>query len=457
MMRPSVFKEYDIRGEFPKAFDTSFAFQLGQAFVSYLQTQHKVVEPSVSVGYDARLSSPDIAHHLMEGLQASGAIVYNLGMVTTPLSYYSTYVIPCMTGAVMVTGSHNPPQYNGFKLSSGHQTLFGPEIQKLRHIMEAREFPIAQKNKRKDFDILTPYIERYTEEFKDLQQIPVVMDCGNGAAGVVLPGLLRSIGFQGDLLYERPDGHFPHHHPDPSVEAYLKDLSERVRETHAYMGVGYDGDGDRMGVVDENGQMILGDDLMMIFSKEILKQHPGRLIIGDVKCSDRFYRSVEEHNGRSLMWKTGHSLIKQKMKQENAIFGGEMSGHLYFNDRNYGFDDAIYGTLRLIEILGQYQKPLSYFLKDSPRVFTIPELRIEMGEEQKRQILASVKKKYSLSGQQKVQINQIDGLRISYEDGWALLRGSNTQSCLVVRYESTSQAGFDRIQSEVQGIMDQYL
>lgn len=457
-MDSCVFKEYDIRGIFPQQIDGSFAFQLGQAFASYLKTSSQVQTPFVSVGYDARLSSPKIAQHLMEGLQAGGATVYNLGLITTPLSYYSKYIIPHLTGAIMVTGSHNPPDYNGFKLSRGNHTLFGEEIQKLKDLM-ATDFPTSHiaTSPIKDFDILTPYIKRYAKEFQHLQQIPVVLDCGNGAAGVVLPDLLMSIGLKCDILYEQPDGHFPHHHPDPSVKENLKDLSEKVRQTRAYVGIGYDGDADRMGVVDDNGCMVLGDDLMMLFSREILKKHPGSLIIGDVKCSDRFYHSIKEHKGKALMWKTGHSLIKKKMQEENAIFAGEMSGHLYFNDRNYGFDDAIYGTLRLMEILSQYQKPLSYFFKDHLKVFTTPEIRIDMTEEKREQIISAIKEKYAGMNMSHLQINEIDGIRMSFEDGWVLLRSSNTQPCLVIRYEASSQAAFHRMQSEIQTIMDQYL
>ena len=448
-----IFKEYDIRGLYPQQLDVHFAFQLGRAFTSYLTETTHTNNPLVSVGYDARLSSRPITQKLIEGLQASGAIVYELGLITTPMSYYSTQIIENLTGAIMVTGSHNPPSYNGFKLTQGHQALFGEKIQKLKHIILNEKYhnpQIKPKENLQKFNISEAYVKRYTQEFKNLPHIPVVIDCGNGSAGPILLQMLEAIGFECDILYEEPDGNFPHHHPDPSIQENIKALSQRVVQTKSYMGIGYDGDADRIGVVDEKGQMILGDDLMMIFSREILKVHPGALIVGDVKCSDRFYQDVQQNGGKPLMWKTGHSLIKEKMRQEKALFGGEMSGHIYFNDRNYGFDDAIYASLRLIEIVSRYKKPLSYFLKDMPEVFTTPEIRIDILPEKRDKMISFIKNKYS-----PMQINQIDGVRVSHEDGWMLVRASNTQPQLVIRYEAKSQKAFEKMKLNIKEMIRQ--
>ncbi|MCB0393740.1 MAG: phosphomannomutase/phosphoglucomutase, partial [Bdellovibrionales bacterium] len=379
MVNPVIFKEYDIRGIVGEQFDDRFAYELGKSFVSYLKKFRNINNPTVSVGFDARLSSPSLANSLVRGLKESGASVFRLGLVTTPISYFSTRTIPDISGAIMITGSHNPPEYNGFKISAGSSAIFGEEIQKVRKIYEEKDF-LDGTGTVEDFDIMTPYVEKYAAEFKNLPQVPIVFDCGNGAAGSVLRRLLEKIGFESTILFEEPDGHFPNHHPDPTVEKYMKELSDTVKTMKSAAGIGFDGDADRIGVVDENGRLVLGDELMVMFSRGILEDLPGSLIIGDVKCSDRLYSDIEAHGGKPLMWMTGHSLIKEKIKVDKAPFGGEMSGHVCFADRNFGYDDAIYAALRLIELLGRKKKPVSSLLEGLPTAFNTPEIRIDTTE-----------------------------------------------------------------------------
>jgi phosphomannomutase len=455
MIDPVIFKEYDIRGVVGKQFDEEFAYTLGKSFVTYLSKNRGVNNPLVSVGYDARLSSPGLSQQLIRGLRESGANVVDLGLITTPISYYSTREIPGISGAIMITGSHNPPEYNGFKISAGQSAIFGPEIQKLRMIIEAKDFLKGSGTYAK-FDILTPYIDRYAAEFKNLPKVPVVFDCGNGAAGAVLRRLLEKIGFEATILFEEPDGTFPNHHPDPTVEKYMTELSDTVKTLGCVAGIGFDGDADRIGIVDETGKLVYGDELMVIFSRGVLKENKNALIVGDVKCSDRLYADIQKNGGRPLMWMTGHSLIKEKIKIEKAPFGGEMSGHVCFTDRNYGYDDAIYAALRLIEILGKEKTSVRGLLKGLPHAFNTPEIRIDTTEELKLKVVEALKAKFSKDTDD-YKVNMIDGVRVSFQDGWALARASNTQPVLVLRYESDTEAGLKRIQSSFEEVVNKYL
>lgn len=449
-----IFREYDIRGVYNEQFDKEFAYLLGRGFVTYLQKRLGKVELTISVGHDARLSGLEINESLSRGLTDSGANVIYIGLVTSPISYFSTFELP-IDGALMITGSHNPPEYNGFKVSVGNQTIFGNEIQNLKKIIIEKDFKIG-KGEIKNFDIFPKYLVRYKKEFGKMKPIPVVLDCGNGAGGCIVRKLFEGVGLNPTILFEEPDGTFPNHHPDPTVEKNLKDLIVQVKKENAVVGIGFDGDADRIGIVDHTGKMIYGDELMVLISRSILGKKTGGKIIGDVKCSDRMYDDIKNFGGDPIMWKTGHSLIKEKIKIEKAPFGGEMSGHIFFADRNYGYDDALYAGLRVCEILSETGKTIPELLAGLPNSFNTPEIRIDTTEEKKVLIVEKLKEKYS-SNSPNYKVNLLDGVRVSFEDGWALARASNTQPVLVLRFESNTENGLKRIRSEFDSVVNKIL
>ena len=455
MFQPVIFREYDIRGVYNKQFDDNFAYMLGRAYVVYMKENKGIVNPKVALGSDARESSPNIITALAQGLMDSGASVVHLGLVTTPVCYYSTFVLP-IDGAIQVTGSHNPPEYNGYKISVGKGTIFGAEIQKLKTIIENNKF-IDGKGSEEHFDIKPMYYQRYAEEFGKIKDIKVVLDCGNGAGGSVVRGLFSAVGLNPTILFEEPDGNFPNHHPDPTVEENLVDLKAQVLKENAVVGIGFDGDADRIGLVDHNGKMIYGDELMVLISRSILAENKGAKIIGDVKCSDRLYADITKHGGQPIMWKTGHSLVKEKIKIEKAPFGGEMSGHVFFADRNYGYDDAPYAALRVVEILAKTGKTIPELLAGLPDAFNTPEIRIDTTEEKKVLIVEKMIEAFPGGEGTDYKVDFTDGIRLSFKDGWALCRSSNTQPVVVVRYESSTQAGLDQIRNRVEKIINQYL
>jgi len=454
MFKPVIFREYDIRGVYNGDFDDNFAETLGRSYVVYMKENKGISNPTVALGNDARLSSPSIINALTKGITESGGNVIHLGLVTSPVCYFATFTLP-VDGAIQVTGSHNPPEYNGFKISVGKGTIFGEEIQKLHKIMQKGQF-LSGKGTISKHDIFPAYFEKYKNEFGTLTGVKVVLDCGNGAGGVVARGLFNAVGMNPTILFEEPDGRFPNHHPDPTVEENLKDLQAQVLKEGAVCGIGFDGDADRIGVVDHTGRMVYGDELMVIISRAILAGQKGAKIVGDVKCSDRLYDDIAKHGGVPVMWKTGHSLVKEKIKVEHAPFGGEMSGHIFFADRNYGYDDAPYAALRLVEILSKSGKNIQQLLEGLPPAFNTPEIRIDTTEEKKVLIVEKMIEAFGKGGPD-FKANLIDGIRLSFEDGWALCRASNTQPVLVVRYESTTQAGLDRIRNKVEAIVNKYL
>ncbi len=456
MFKPVIFREYDIRGVYNKEFDKDFAYLLGRAYCQYLFLKKGIKNPKVALGNDARLSASEIKNSLSKGLQDSGAEVYYLGLVTSPISYFSTFALDFLNGAVMITGSHNPPEYNGFKVSVGKSTIFGEEIQELYKIIQKGEFQNGS-GKEVQYDIFPQYLERYKQEFGSMKPIKVVLDCGNGAAGCVAKNLFESVGLKPTILFEKPDGLFPNHHPDPTVEKNLVHLRDQVLKEGAVAGIGFDGDADRIGVVDHTGKMVYGDELMVVISRSIINKNPGAKIIGDVKCSDRLFLDIKKQGGNPIMWKTGHSLIKEKIKIEKAPFGGEMSGHVFFSDRNYGYDDALYAALRLCEILAETGKTIPELLSGLPDAFNTPELRIDTTEEKKTLIVDKLKEKFSTPAEGKYQTNLIDGVRISFKNGWALARASNTQPVLVLRYESNTKEGLKSIQDDIESVVKQYL
>lgn len=455
IMNSVIFREYDIRGVYNKDFNNEFAYHLGRAFYSYASKKLNKKVLRLSLGHDARTSCGPLIENLTRGFVESGGDILLLGLVTSPISYFSMFQRD-LDGGIMVTGSHNPPEYNGFKISFGKTTIFGEEIMKLKTIIDTKDYVSAPGGMAKAYDIFPEYLERYKKEFGQLKPIKVVLDCGNGAGGAIVRRLFNAVGLQPEIMFEQPDGNFPNHHPDPTVEENLVDLKNKVLETGAIVGIGFDGDADRIGIVDHTGKMIYGDELMTLFARSILQNKKGEKIVGDVKCSDRMYADITKHGGVPVLWKTGHSLVKEKIKVDKSPFGGEMSGHIFFADRNYGYDDAPYAGLRLCEIIANTGKNIQQLLEGLPSAFNTPEIRIDTTEEKKVLIVEKVKEAFSKPSPD-YKVNLIDGIRISFTDGWALARSSNTQPVLVVRFESSTKAGLEKIQNSVMSVVNKYL
>ncbi len=455
-MNHDIFREYDIRGVVGKDFDTQFAYDLGRGYGTYLKKNKESDNGkyTVCIGRDARLSSPELSEAVGLGLASTGVDVLTLGLVTSPLCYFGTFTLP-VQGGIMITGSHNPPEYNGFKISFGSSPFYGEDIQKLKNLMISGEYiKPAIPGKILDHDIFPAYLEKFGRDVKLKKKVRVVVDCGNGAAGVIVRKLYERMGIDFEILFEKPDGNFPNHHPDPTVEENTVDLRKRVKDTHADVGIGFDGDADRLAIIDHTGRALFGDELMVIFSRAVLANNPGATIIGDVKCSDRLYNDIAKHGGVPLMYKTGHSLIKNKMKEVHSPFSGEMSGHVFFADRSYGYDDAVYAGARFIEIMSQSGKMVPELLKGLPIAFATPEIRVDTTDTKKIEIVANIKKKFP-AGEYK--INEIDGIRISFDDGFALVRSSNTQPVIVMRFEATTEKRLREIRTLVESAVKEYL
>jgi len=425
---------------------------LGRGYSSYLLKAINKDRARISMGWDARLHSPIIRDSLIKGITESGIDVIDLGMCPTPLQYFSLHQLN-IDGGVMITGSHNPPEFNGFKLSVGKRTIFGDAIQEIRGIMDSEDFKDGSGSV-ENYPVIDKYIEYVKSRFESLSGIKVVVDAGNGTGGLVAPEIMKALGAEVIELYCDPDGNFPNHHPDPTLEASLIDLIARVKESGAHAGIGYDGDADRIGVVDEEGNVIWGDRLMIIFSRDILKDNPGATIIGEVKCSQTLYDDIAAHGGVPVMWKTGHSLIKEKMKKEEALLAGEMSGHLFFRHRYFGFDDAVYASLRLMEIIKKAGEPYSTkaLLKDVPHVVSTPEIRFDCPDEIKFRIVEKAQNAFN-----EYESITIDGIRIRFDDGWALIRASNTQPVLVLRFEAQNEARLNEIRGLVEGRLNKIM
>jgi phosphomannomutase/phosphoglucomutase len=445
MINPDIFRQYDIRGIWAQDLTHEVVELIGRGYSTYLLRSVNRDRAKISVGWDARLHSPAIRDSLIKGLTESGIDVIDLGMCPTPLQYYSMYSLP-VDGGIMITGSHNPPEFNGFKLSVGKGTIFGNAIQDIRKIIDENDFRIGEGSL-EEYPIRNDYINYVKDKFDNLSGIKVVVDAGNGTGGLVAPEIMNALGAEVIELYCSPDGNFPNHHPDPTLQESLADLVAKVKEEGAHAGIGYDGDADRIGVVDEEGNVIWGDRLMIIFSRDILRNNPGAKIIGEVKCSQTMYDDISAHGGTPVMWKTGHSLIKEKMKKEQALLAGEMSGHLFFKDRYFGFDDAIYASLRLMEIIKKSGKPYSTkaLLKDVPDVVATPEIRFDCPDEIKFKIVEKAQGAFN-----EYESITIDGIRIKFEDGWALIRASNTQPVLVLRFEAPNDSRLNEIKCFVE-------
>lgn len=449
-----VFREYDVRGIAGKDLSAAFAERLALGYAAFLRKHHKIessrTRPLVSVGRDCRLSSPEYAAAVIQGLRKSGFDVIDLGICPTPLTYFSVFHLN-LDGGIMITGSHNPAEYNGFKIGVGKTTLHGSQIQELKKIMEGNLETASQLGELSTYPIIDAYIDYHAEKFKGLKKKKVVLDSGNGTASTVAPRMFERLGADVIPLFCELDGRFPNHHPDPTEPKNLTALIQKVKETGADFGVGFDGDSDRIGVVDEKGQIIYGDELMIIYSRDVLKNNPGATIISEVKSSHRLYNDIAKNGGKPIMWKTGHSLIKSKMKESKALLAGEMSGHIFFADRYFGYDDAIYGAIRLYEIAQNTSSPVSSFLSDLTKTFNTPEIRIDCPDATKFQIVEEAKKNLA----KKFEINDIDGVRVETAKGWCLIRASNTQPVLVLRFEADTQAYLNEMQTLVNQVLDQ--
>jgi phosphomannomutase/phosphoglucomutase len=440
LMNPQVFREYDIRGIVREDFDDDFVVNLGRAYATILLEAGK---HNITLGRDCRLSSDILRERLLEGLLPAGIDVTDIGVVPTPLLYFSM-VHWQMDGGAMITGSHNAAEYNGFKLGVGPSTIFGEDIQRVRQIIEARAFKstggVGSLTHR---PVLPDYRDYIKRNIRLTPGIKVAVDGGNGCGGAVATPLMREMGLETIELYTEMDGRFPHHHPDPTVAENMRDLQAAVKKSGARIGIAYDGDADRIGAVDENQRIVWGDELMVVFSRAILRERPGAAIIGDVKCSARLYDDIARHGGRPVMWKTGHSLIKSKLKQENAALAGEMSGHMFFNDRYYGFDDAIYASFRLLEILGREGRGLAALLSDLPKTSFTPEIRLDCPDERKFEVVHQAADYF----RRNYDTVDIDGARVSFPGGWGLVRASNTQPALVMRFEARDEKTLAEIRS----------
>ena len=439
-MNPQIFREYDIRGLVDKDLTLDVVEKLGLGLGTVVRRKGGT---TVTVGRDCRESSTPFRDALCQGLTATGISVMDVGVVPTPLTYFAANTLP-VDGLAMITGSHNPPEYNGFKIGAGKTTFHGHEIQALRQMIEKGDFDKGPRGTIQEFDIITPYNHFVRQTVKmGRTHLKVVIDAGNGTGGVIGVPLFRAMGFTVIPLFCEMDATFPNHHPDPTMVENLQDLIAAVKREKADLGIAYDGDADRIGVVDDAGNILWGDQLMILFSRAVLKAVPGAAIVGEVKCSSTLYEDITAKGGRAIMWKAGHSLIKSKMKEEHAELAGEMSGHIFFKNRYFGFDDAVYSSARLLEILTHETRKLSELLLDVPKTFASPELRFDAPEEKK---FALVKKATELFRKQGQKIIDVDGVRVTFPDGWGLIRASNTQPLLVLRYEAKTEKRMGEIQ-----------
>lgn len=442
MINNRIFREYDIRGIYNEDLTDEVAFIIGRAFAFYLREKLRKQDITVSVGRDVRLSSNALKSNIVKGFLENNINVIDIGECPTPLQYFSLHRL-YTDGGIMITGSHNPPEYNGFKLSLGIQTIFGDDIQEVRRIMKREQLQnsaitnsSALRGRIETYDVIDDYINYMLSRFQPFDGIRVVIDSGNGTAGMVTPKIMKRLGANVIELYSEPDGNFPNHHPDPVVLDNIKELRDVVVKEKAHLGIGFDGDADRIGVVDENGKPIWGDELMILFSRDILNVNPQAKIIGEVKCSQRLFDDIAKNGGRAIMWKTGHSLIKDKMREEGALLAGEMSGHIFFADRYLGYDDAIYAALRLLEIIKKAGIPygINKLLADIPAVYSTPEIRFECPDEKKFHVVELLKNAFG-----DYPKTTIDGIRINFPGGWGLVRASNTQPALVMRFEAYTE------------------
>jgi phosphomannomutase/phosphoglucomutase len=444
MLKSTIFREYDIRGVADVELLSGDIEVLGQAFGTYLRRN---AGRKINLARDTRLSSPRLRDALLRGLKASGCDVTDLGVVPTPVLYYSVFHLKA-DGGVMITGSHNPPEFNGFKTVCGDSTIHGAAIQELYRMIQTGDLDSGEGTEH-SYDAVTPYVNEVAAQFDFPRRVRVVVDAGNGTGGPVMHRILERLNADATEMFFEMDGRFPNHHPDPTVPENLEALIAKVRETRADLGIAFDGDTDRIGAIDDHGTVIYGDQLMIIYGREILSRKPGATFIGEVKCSQLMYDDLAAHGGNPIMWKTGHSLIKAKMKETKAELAGEMSGHMFFADRYYGFDDALYAACRLMEIVANSGRPLSAQLEDLPRTVTTPEIRFDCPDELKFQVV----KLAAAELQSRHKTLDVDGVRVLFPQGWGLVRASNTQPVLVMRFEATTADLLRQYRDEVEAVV----
>jgi phosphomannomutase/phosphoglucomutase len=453
-----LFREYDLRGIVGNDLTEVIAEQVGRAYCTHVGNRGV---KTISVGRDGRLSSPLLHKALIRGLLAGGVNVIDIGICPSPLVYFSLFNLP-VDGGIMITGSHNAGEYNGFKICVGKEAIHGEEIQKLRRVMEKGEF-VSGTGHLSEHPIIPDYLAYIKKSFSAVKahRLHVVIDCGNGAASLVAKQALELLGCKVTGLYCDLDGRFPNHHPDPTVLGNLSDLMQAVKDHKADVGIGYDGDADRIGAVDEQGNVLWGDRLMVVYSRDILATKPGSTIISEVKASQSLYDDIAKRGGCPIMWKAGHSLIKAKMKEESALLAGEMSGHMFFADRYFGYDDAVYASCRLVEILERETQPLSALVSDLPKTVVTPEIRVDLPDLVKFDVVQRIQTRFEGYLETKQGLGPaklvlrglitIDGVRAIFDEGWGLIRASNTQPALVLRFEATSFERMNVIRALIEG------
>lgn len=441
---PTVLREYDIRGIIGKTLTTDDARAIGRGFGTMVV---RGGGKKVAIGFDGRLSSPSLEAAAVEGLKSTGLHVVRIGLGPTPMLYFTARHLKLDAG-MMITGSHNPPDYNGFKMMIGKAPFYGAQILEIGKIAAAGDFETGEGSE-ETIDIQDAYVDRLVADYDGTRDLNVVWDNGNGAAGEILRRLVAKLPGKHTLLFDQIDGTFPNHHPDPTIPENLEDIIHKVAEQKADLGIAFDGDADRIGAVDEKGRIVWGDQLVAIYSKDVLANHPGATIIADVKASQTLFDQIAKLGGKPLMWKTGHSLLKAKMAETNSPLAGEMSGHIFFADKYYGFDDALYCAVRLLGLVSRHGE-LSALRDELPDVLNTPEVRFQVSEERKfaavEEIKARVKAEEAAGGP---EVNDIDGVRVKNADGWWLLRASNTQDVLVARAEAFSAEGLERLKGAI--------
>ena len=434
-----IFREYDIRGKVKEDFPPEVVLNLGKAFGTFIKRSGG---QEVALSGDVRLSTPDLIQQFKEGVLSTGVDIINIGIVPTPVNYYSMFKLD-VAGAVQITGSHNPPEFNGFKMSRNKKSVFGESIQNLREVIENEDFEKGEGDEA-SYNILNDYKKMINSKIKLNRKLNVVLDCGNAAGAVCAPEIFKNLNLELDELYCDVDGTFPNHHPDPTVEENLEDLIQKMKTGKYDVGIAFDGDADRIGVVDEKGDVIWADQLMALFLPEIIS--PGDEILYDVKCSKSLEEMIVRYGGKPVMWKTGHSLVKQKMFELNCKFGGEMSGHIFFADDYFGFDDGIYVAARLLQTLSRSSKKLSELKDELPRYYSTPEMRLEANSDEDKFKISKIAVEYFTKN---YDCSTVDGVRINFDDGWGLVRASNTQPVIVCRFEATSLEKMDEYKNLV--------
>ncbi len=441
-----IFRKYDIRGIVDKDLTDEFAYHLGKGFGTYLKRQKLT---NIAVGKDVRKSSPRLFENIAKGIISTGCDVTDIGVVPSPVLYFTVYHYN-FDGGLMITGSHNPIEYNGFKLMKGKKTVYDKQIQELKEIIKKEDYE-AGKGKLTDKEVIKDYLQYTSSRISPEKPLKIVIDPGNGTAGPIATELFKILGADFECINCKPDGNFPNHLPDPTVVKYTKQLSDKVLEQKADIGIGYDGDSDRAGIIDENGKLVYGDQLLGAIAKPIILNNPGTEVIFDVKCSQGLVEWVKELGGKPLMWKTGHSLIKEKMRETGSLIAGEMSGHIFIGDNYYGFDDALFVSARFYEIVSKSSKTVSEIINEMPYYESTPEIRTEVGEDAKWRIVEAAKEEFS----KKYETIQIDGARILFGDGWGLVRASNTQPIVVTRFEAKTKERLEEIKKIVTDFIEQ--